>query len=106
MVIRRFDVCLVPLDPTVGTEMRKTRPCVVISPDEMNRVVRPIIVAPLTTVSRSVPYRVPCVFDGTTGQVALDHIRAVDRTRVHKSLGQLDDTTAENVRQALLKLFG
>ncbi len=78
VVVRRFSVYLVRLDPTSGAEIRKTRPCLVISPDEMNAAIQTIIVAPMTTRSHSYPTRVPCSFDGTQGFIVLDQIRAVD----------------------------
>ena len=105
MVIERFAVYLVVLDPTVGAEMQKTRPCVVISPDELNRNLQTVIVAPMTGVSRGVPFRVPSEFAGKRGQVALDHMRAVDKRRLVKRLGKLDQPTGAAVIQALLDLF-
>ena len=81
VVVRRFEVYLVNLDPTVGSEIRKTRPCVVISPDEMNLHIRTVIVAPMTTQGQASPTRVPCRFQGKSGQIVLDQIRTVDRSR-------------------------
>jgi mRNA interferase MazF len=75
MVVERFDIFLVNLDPTVGSEIQKTRPCVVISPDEMNRHIATVIMAPMTTKSRQYPTRVPCQFQGKNGQIVLDQIR-------------------------------
>jgi len=80
MVINRFEVHLVNLDPTVGREIKKTRPCLVISPDEMNRHIRTVIVAPMTTKGRGYPTRVPCRFKGKSGQIVLDQIWTVDFT--------------------------
>ncbi|HSJ23178.1 MAG TPA: type II toxin-antitoxin system PemK/MazF family toxin [Longimicrobiales bacterium] len=88
MVVSRFDVFLVNLDPTVGSDIRKTRPCVVISPDEMNRFIRTVIVAPLTSKGRRYPTRVDCRFDKKDGQVVLDQIRTVDKARLIKKLGR------------------
>lgn len=85
VVVARFDVFLINLDPTVGHEIRKTRPCVVISPDEMNRYISTVIVAPLTTRGRTYPTRVVCQFQGKAGQIVLDQIRTVDKTRLIKS---------------------
>lgn len=93
MVIKRFEVYLVNLDPTVGSEIQKTRPCLVVSPDEMNHSIRTVIVAPMTTKGQSYPTRVPCRFQGKDGQVVLDQIRTIDRVRLVKKLGRLDRKT-------------
>jgi mRNA interferase MazF len=105
MVVRRFDVYLINLDPTVGSEIQKTRPCVVISPDEMNRYVRTLIVAPMTTKGRSYPTRVECKFQGKAGQVVLDQIRTVDKVRLVKHLGRLSDRTQGEVLAGLAEMF-
>jgi mRNA interferase MazF len=102
---RRFDVALVQLDPTRGSEIRKTRPCAVISPDELNQMLRTVIVAPMTTGGRAYPWRVPVTFDRRDGYIALDQIRTVDQTRLIKLLGQLDDATAERMLQVLAEMF-
>jgi mRNA interferase MazF len=103
--IARFEIHLVSLDPTVGSEIRKTRPCLVISPDEMNRHLATVIVAPLTTVTRSYPSRVVCRFQGKQGQVVLDQIRTVDRARLVKKLGKLDKRTSAKVLNILQQMF-
>ena len=105
MVARRFDVFLVNLDPTLGREIRKTRRCVVISPDEMNRNIRTVIVAPMTTRGHDYPTRVPCRFKRKTGQVVLDQIRTVDSRRLVRRLGQLPAGAQESVLRALLEMF-
>jgi mRNA interferase MazF len=105
MAIDRFEVHLVNLDPTVGSEIRKTRPCVVISPNELNRNVRTVIIAPLTTKGQSYPTRVACRFKGKQGQVVLDQIRTVDRDRLVQKLGRLDSRTANRVLEVLQELF-
>ena len=105
MVVRRFEVYLLNLDPTLGSEIRKTRPCVVVSPDEMNRYVRTVIVAPMTTRGRPYPTRVGCSFEGKEGQVVLDQLRTVDRVRLVKRLGALAGDTREEVLSALAELF-
>lgn len=105
MAVKRFEVCLVNLDPTVGAEIRKTRPCLVVSPDEMNAHVRTVIVAPLTTAGRAYPTRVACRFKGKSGQVVLDQIRTIDRTRLIKRLGLLDRKTAAKVLDVLQEMF-
>lgn len=102
---RRFDVCLVNLDPTVGSEVRKTRPCVVISPDEMNAHIRTLIVAPMTTKGRRYPTRVSCRFGGTDGQVILDQIRTIDRQRLVRKLGRLPKQTQREVLAVLSEMF-
>ncbi|MCU1338210.1 MAG: transcriptional regulator [Bryobacterales bacterium] len=106
VVVRRFDVYLVNLDPTVGSEIRKTRPCVVISPDEMNRHIRTAIVAPMTTQGQPYPTRVPCKFQGKSGQIVLDQIRTVDRSRLVKRLGKLTDAQASATLEVLGAMFG
>ncbi|MEX1183610.1 MAG: type II toxin-antitoxin system PemK/MazF family toxin [Gemmatimonadota bacterium] len=105
VVGRRFDVYLVNLDPTVGSKIRKTRPCVVISPDEMNRHIRTVIIAPMTTKARPYPTRVECRFDGRNGHVVLDQIRTVDRARLVRRLGRLSDSALENVLARLAEMF-
>ena len=105
MVIHRFDVCLVNLDPTAGREMCKTRPCLVVSPDEMNRYLRTLIVAPMTTPGRDYPTRVACRFKGRSGQVVLDQLRTVDRSRLAGRLGRLDRATAASVLSVLAEMF-
>lgn len=105
MVVRRFDVFLVELDPTVGSEIRKTRPCVVISPNEMNRHLRTVIVAPMTTQGRPYPFRVPCVFAGKRGSVVLDQIRTVDQSRLVQKKGRLSVTVSDQVLDILAEMF-
>ncbi len=105
MVARRFDVFLVSLDPTIGREIKKTRPCVVISPDEMNRHVRTVIVAPMTTRGRDYPTRVPCRFERKAGQVVLDQIRKVDSERLVRRLGVLPAAAQPRVLEVLAEMF-
>jgi mRNA interferase MazF len=95
----------VTLDPAQGVEIQKTRPCLVISPDEMNRHLRTVIIAPMTTVTRPYPTRVAVRFQGKRGQVALDQLRAVDRQRLVKMLGRVSAKTAEDVSRTLLEMF-
>jgi mRNA interferase MazF len=101
----RFDVLLVNLDPVVGSEIRKTRPCIVISPDELNDVLRTLIVAPLTARGHAYPWRVPVRFAGVPGRIALDQMRTIDRQRVVRSLGVLNTPTRRRVLVALAALF-
>ena len=104
-MVRRFAVYLVCLDPTLGREMKKTRPCVVISPDEMNGVLGTVIIAPLTSAKRNVPTRVPCEFEGKLGEVVLDQIRVVDKRRLAKELGFLKPFEVRDVQRTLLTMF-
>jgi len=106
MVVQRFDVFLVNLDPTIGSEIRKTRPCLVISPDEMNRWIRTMIVAPMTTKGQSYPSRVACEFEGKQGQIILDQIRTVDKTRLVRKLGRIDKSIQVSVLATLSEMFG
>jgi mRNA interferase MazF len=105
MAIKRFEVYLVNLDPTVGAEIQKTRPCLVISPDEMNRHLRTVIVAPMTTKGQDYPTRVACRFKGKDGQVVLDQVRTVDHRRLVKRLGRLDSKTSARVLEVLQEMF-
>ncbi len=105
MVIRRFDVFLVALDPTVGSEIKKTRPAVVVSPNEMNRHIATVIVAPMTTRQRNYPSRVPLSFQEKDGEVALDQIRAVDKTRLARRIGRVSPTTQRRIVQCLSEIF-
>ena len=105
MAINRFEVYLINLDPTVGSEIKKTRPCLVVSPDEINHNIRTAIVAPLTTKGRPYPTRVPCRFRGKDGQVVLDQFRAVDHSRLVKKLGKIDGKTAAAVLDVLQEMF-
>ncbi len=105
MVARRFEVYLVNLDPTVGSEIRKTRPCVVVSPDEMNRHVRTVIVAPMTTKGHPYPTRVACTFGGRQAQVVLDQLRTVDRVRLVKRAGKISPATQQHILATLAEMF-
>ena len=103
--ISRGDVVLVNLDPTVGSEIRKTRPCVVISPNELNWNLRTYIVAPMTTGEYSYPFRVQCRFKGKPGFVVLDQIRTIDRNQLVRPLGKLPDNSLEKVLDVLQEMF-
>ncbi len=102
---RRDEVWLVSLDPTEGAEIQKTRPCLVISPNEMNQHLQTIVVAPMTTVVRPYPTRVSVRFQGKHGQVAVDQLRAVDRRRFLQRLGTVSANTAQAVSETLLEMF-
>ena len=105
MVVNRFDVYLINLDPSVGSEIQKTRPCLIISPDEMNRHIRTIIVAPMTTAGKDYPTRVKCKFKKKRGQIVLDQIRTIDKSRLIKKLGKIDPETQIGVISVLQRLF-
>jgi mRNA interferase MazF len=105
LTVGRFEVFQVRFDPTLVSEIRKTRPCVVISPDEMNRHLRTVIIAPMTTHGQSYPTHVPITFQGTPGLVVLDQIRTVDRVRLIRSLGVLDASAGTRVLDVLGEMF-
>ncbi len=105
MAINRFEVYLVNLDPTVGHEIKKVRPCLVVSPDEMNHHIRTVIVAPMTTKGRAYPTRVPCRFKGKTGHIVLDQLRTVDSVRLVRNLGSISQKTASDVLAVLQEMF-
>jgi mRNA interferase MazF len=95
----------VNLDPTVGHEIKKSRPCLIISPDELNRYISTVIVAPMTTKGRTYPTRIPCTFQDKKGQIILDQIRTVDKSRLVKRLGKIDIETQKEVFTVLASLF-
>ncbi len=105
VVVKRFDVFLVNLDPTVGSEIHKTRPCVIISPDEMNRYIATVIVAPMTTKGKTYPTRVFCQFQGKDGQIVLDQIRTIDKSRLVQKLGQISQEEQRGVLNTLTEMF-
>jgi mRNA interferase MazF len=105
LVVNRFDVHLVSLDPTVGAEIQKTRPCLIISPDEMNASIQTAIIAPMTTKARNYPTRVSCRFEGKDAHIVLDQIRTVDKERLIKRLGRVSSTTQKRVLRILAELF-
>ena len=105
VVVERFDVFLTSLDPTVGREIQKTRPCIILSPDEMNRNISTVIIAPMTSKGRFYPTRVYCHFQEKAGQIVLDQIRTVDKSRLLKKLGRIKTSEQEAVLSALSELF-
>ena len=105
MVINQYDVYLVNLDPTVGHEIKKTRPCLVISPDEMNNNISTVIIAPITTKSHSYPTRIPVKFEGKNGWIVLDQIRTVDNIRLVKRLGQISKKEILAVKKILKEML-
>ena len=105
MVVNRFDVFLTNLDPTVGSEIQKTRPCLIVSPDEMNRHIRTVIIAPMTTAGKNYPTRVQCKFKRKEGHIVLDQLRTLDKSRLIKKLGAIDSKTQVDVISTLQKMF-
>lgn len=105
VVVNRFDVYLINLDPTVGSEIQKTRTCLVISPDEMNRNIRTIIVAPMTSAGKHYPTRVSCVLKKKRGQIVLDQLRTIDKSRLIKKLGTIDSKAQVEVISILQRMF-
>jgi len=105
MVISRFDVVLINLDPTIGSEIMKTRPCMVISPDEMNRHLNTVIVAPMTTAGKDYPTRVSCTFRKKKGRIVLDQLRTIDKARIIKKLGDMDEETTKKTISTLQRMF-
>jgi len=105
VVVKRFDVYLVNLDPTIGSEIQKTRPCLVVSPDEMNRNIRTVIIAPMTSANKDYPTRVSCKFRKKQGQIVLDQIRTTDKKRLLKRLGTIDSKAQLDVVSILQRMF-
>ena len=103
--VRRFEVHLISLDPTKGSEIRKTRPCVIISPNEMNTHIRTIIIAPMMSTIKNYPTRVTTTFQGKKGQIVLDQIRTVDKSRLIKKLGSISSSAEEKVLRVLQEMF-
>jgi mRNA interferase MazF len=104
-MVSRFDVYYINLIPTVGSEIKKTRPCVIISPDEMNHNISTVIIAPLTSVLRNYPTRVLCKVEGKQGQIVLDQIRTVDKSRLIKKIDTLTKATQKKVLKILQEMF-
>jgi len=103
--MKRFDIYLINLDPTLGSEIQKTRPCVIISPDEMNDYIKTVIVVPMTTKGKFYPTRIKCNFQGKEGLIVLDQIRTFDKIRLVKKLGTLDSDTQDQVLFKLGEIF-
>lgn len=105
MVIRRFEVWLANLDPSIRSEIRKTKPVLIVSPDVTNKHLLTVIVAPLTSAIRPYPTRIVCVFQKKQGQIALDQIRAIDKSRLVKRLGKMDEKTNRVTAELLVEFF-
>ena len=105
MEVNRFDVFLVSLDPTLGHEIKKTRPCAIVSPDEMNHHIGTVIIAPMTTKGRAYPSRAPCIFKSKQGQIVLGQFRTVDKNCLAKRLGRIDSQTAAQALSVRREMF-
>jgi len=103
--VQRFEVHLISLDATKGSEIRKTHPCLIISPDEMNKHIRTVIIAPMTSTIKNYPTRVTTTFQGKKGQIVLDQIRTVDKSRLIKNLGSISKAAEEKVLGVLQEMF-
>ncbi len=103
--MKRFEVYLINLDPSVGHEIKKMRPCLIVSPDEMNKHIKTVIIAPMTTKGRKYPTRINCRFKGKSGQIVLDQIRTVDKIRLTKKLGIINLDTQKKVASVLSEMF-
>lgn len=104
-MVNQFEVYLVSLDPTQGSEIKKTRPCLVISPDEMNHTLNTVLIAPMTTSLRKYPSRIQTTFQGTKGDIVLDQISSIDKKRLVKKLGNIHPTASKKVIAALQEMF-
>lgn len=104
-MVTQYNVYLVNLDPTIGHEIKKTRPCLVISPDEMNDNIDTVIIAPMTTKSHSYPTRIPVHFEGKDGWIVLDQIRTVDKIRLVKRLGKINSKEISNVKNTIKEML-
>jgi len=105
MVVRQYEIYLINLEPTVGSEIRKTRPCVIISPDEMNQSLRTVQIAPMTSNTRHYPWRILTTFQNKKGSVALDQIRSIDKQRLVKCLGMLHPGKIRNLKEILHQML-
>jgi len=105
MDLKQYQIVLVNLDPTIGSEIKKTRPCVIISPDEMNKYLRTIIIAPMTTTSRKYPTRIEVKLTGKIGWMVVDQIRTIDKQRIIKILGELSPTETKELKSVIKETF-
>jgi mRNA interferase MazF len=104
-MVRRFDIWMISLDPVIGSEIRKTRPCVIVSPNEVNQHLKTVTVVPLTSSLKTYPTRVPIQFQNKQGEMAVDQIRSIDKARLLGRLGQLDQKTARRLCDLLVQTF-
>ncbi len=105
MDLKQYQIILVNLDPTIGSEIKKTRPCVIISPNEMNKYLRTVIIAPMTTTSKDYPTRVKIKHNGKTGWIVIDQIRTIDKQRIIKILGSLSSKESKKVKEVIKETF-
>jgi len=103
--VEQYSICLVNLEPTIGHEIKKTRPCVIISPDEMNQNISTIIIAPMTTKSHAYPTRIPLTFQGKKGWIVLDQIRTIDKRRIIKKLGKISTNKVTEVKNVINEML-
>jgi mRNA interferase MazF len=104
-MVKRFEVWLVNLDPTIGSEVKKTRPCMVVSPNVTNKYLKTVTIVPLTSTMKDYPTRVNCVFNDKNGQLVIDQIRSIDKRRLLKRLGTMDETTCQKASDAIVEMF-
>ena len=104
-MVKRSEVWLVNLDPTIGSEVKKTRPCLVVSPDVTNKYLKTVTVVPLTSTIKDYPTRVNCTFNGKQGQLVIDQIRSIDKKRLIRNMGKMDDSTYKEVSEVIIQMF-
>jgi mRNA interferase MazF len=104
-MVKRFEVWLTELNPTVGSEINKPRPCLIVSPDEANKFLHTVIIVPLTSSIKAYPTRINCQFGGKSGQLSLDQIRSIDKSRLTKKLGIMDKSTCKLTCALLETIF-
>ncbi|WP_294205301.1 type II toxin-antitoxin system PemK/MazF family toxin [uncultured Chryseobacterium sp.] len=104
-MVKRFEIYFIDLNPTIGSEINKVRPCVIISPNEMNNALNTVIIAPLTSTIKEYPMRVNCHVDSKKGQIALDHLRSIDKKRLKKKIADLDEFASDEIIETLKKMF-
>jgi mRNA interferase MazF len=105
MVIKQYDIVLVNLDPTIGSEIKKTRPCLIISPDVLNKYLRTVVIAPMTTSDKSYPTRVTITHNKKNGAAAIDQIRTIDKSRIIKSLGKISESEIDSCKAIIKETF-
>lgn len=105
MVIKQYEIYLLNLDPTIGSEMKKTRPCVIISPDEINNYLNNVIIAPMTSTIKNYPSRVKIEFEGKVGEIVLDQIKTIDKSRIIKKMGKVEKNVIKNIKQVLKEML-
>ncbi len=104
-MVKQYEVYLLNLDPTIGSEMKKTRPCVILSPDEMNNYLNNVIIAPMTSTVKGYPTRVKIEFEGKEGEIVLDQIKTVDKSRIVKKLGKVEKSAVKNIKRVIKEML-